>query len=86
MVLIFYALARSRHVSFSDFPVLPLVRRTAAVKIMDVINRLAGAFLNEELDRCLEGMHTREMEVETITVKGKPKRRLVGELGDVIIH
>lgn len=77
----------SQHASFSDFLVLPLVRRAAATRLMDVSGQLVVSFLDGNLDQCLKDIPTRDMEVKVIGVKkdGKPKRKLVGNVGEVIV-
>ncbi|KAF8204697.1 platelet-activating factor acetylhydrolase, isoform II-domain-containing protein [Pholiota molesta] len=76
----------SVHVSFSDFPVLPIVGRKNARPIMETILKLSLSFLDDTLEDTLKTIPTTDMEVKVIGVKkdGKPKRRLVGNVGDVI--
>jgi hypothetical protein len=52
---------------------------------------LSDAFLKREIPMegkvVLEGMNTIEhMQLEDVNVKGKKKRRLVGQEGDVLVH
>ncbi|TFK43726.1 platelet-activating factor acetylhydrolase, isoform II-domain-containing protein [Crucibulum laeve] len=80
-------LVGSQHVNFSDFPVLPIVHKKGARKIMNTIGTLSLAFLDGKLDQCLEEeVNTVKMEINIVGVKkdGKPKRKLVGKIGDVI--
>ncbi|KAJ6598884.1 platelet-activating factor acetylhydrolase, isoform II-domain-containing protein [Mycena vulgaris] len=81
-------LVGSQHVSFSDFPVLPLVRTKAATTLMERAAALSLAFLDGALDAALERLPTREMEEKVIGKRkdGRPKRTLVGAVGDVVVH
>ncbi|KAF8165535.1 platelet-activating factor acetylhydrolase, isoform II-domain-containing protein [Crassisporium funariophilum] len=76
----------SEHVSFSDFPVLPIIRKKAARPILDTIANLSLAFLDDSLEEALRDVPTRKMEIKIVGVKkdGKPKKKLVGNVGDVI--
>lgn len=78
---------RTEHITFSDFPLLPLIRRATAQPLMDLIARLSLAFLDDRIDEALASgeVKTREMEVEVIGKKDE-KRKLVGDVGDVIVH
>lgn len=80
--------ARSHHVSFSDFPLFPIIRRKSASLFMDLISKLSVSFLDDCLDKTLEELPTRDMVVKVIGTKknGKPKRQLIGGVGDVIVH
>lgn len=88
MIQIF--LVRARHAAFSDFPLLPLVRTKSAQKFIDIVADVSIAFLDseEQFKEKLETMETRKMEVEIIGKRkdGRPKRRLVGTLGEIIVH
>lgn len=55
---------------------------------MDIITKLSLAFLDDNLDETLETVPTTMMEIAVIGVKkdGKPKRKLLGNLGDVIVQ
>lgn len=55
---------------------------------MDVISKLSLAFLDGNMEDALRDVRTRKMEIEVIGKKkdGEPKRRCVGEVGEVIIH
>jgi platelet-activating factor acetylhydrolase len=55
---------------------------------MDIISKLSLGFLDGNIDDTLDTVRTRKMEIEVIGKKkdGKPKRRCIGEAGDVIIH
>lgn len=81
---------RAEHISFSDFPLLPLIRRAKAVVLMDLTTDLSLAFLDGRVDEALSGMglRARKMEVEEVGKRkdGRPKRQLVGEVGDVVVH
>jgi platelet-activating factor acetylhydrolase len=81
---------KSGHESFSDFPLLPLVRNSAAVKFMDITSTLCLAFLDGELQEELDKLVTRKMMVLVVSDKkdkyGDPKRTLEGDVGDVVVH
>ncbi|KAK7060480.1 hypothetical protein VNI00_001245 [Paramarasmius palmivorus] len=83
-------LVRSRHHHFSDFAVLPLVQQKGPVKLMDIIEELSLSFLDGQLNQKLESQKTRKMEVEVMGDRkdawGGPKRRIIGELGDIVVH
>ena len=55
---------------------------------MDLNSKLSLAFLDGKIDEALKDVKTRKMEVNVIgqSKDGKPKRQLVGEVGEVIIH
>ncbi|KAF9481807.1 hypothetical protein BDN70DRAFT_875743 [Pholiota conissans] len=76
----------SVHVSFSDFPILPVVRKKTARPIMETISKLALSFLDDTLEEVLKTVPTTGMEIKIIGVKkdGRPKRKLLGNVGDVI--
>ncbi|KAJ7180278.1 platelet-activating factor acetylhydrolase, isoform II-domain-containing protein [Mycena crocata] len=78
----------SQHVSFSDFPVLPLVRTKAATALIELTATLSVAFLDGTLDATLERVPTKTMEVKIIGKRkdGRPKRTIVGEVGDIVVH
>jgi platelet-activating factor acetylhydrolase len=79
---------KSKHESFSDFLVFPIIRSSAAVKIMDVLGMLCLAFLDGNLEDALASLSTRTMTTKVVGKKkdGRPKRALVGEVGDVVVH
>jgi platelet-activating factor acetylhydrolase len=81
-------LVHAEHSSFSDFPLLPILRRNNAQVLMDLLSRLSLAFLDGQMEDALRDAKPRKMEVEIIgkTKDGKLKRRLVGEVGEIIIH
>lgn len=78
----------SKHVSFSDFPVLPLLGRRLAKDIFGTIADISVGFLDDQFEETLERVKTRKMEIKIIGKKkdGRPKRKLVGEPGDVIVE
>ncbi|KAJ6539521.1 platelet-activating factor acetylhydrolase, isoform II-domain-containing protein [Mycena capillaripes] len=78
----------SQHHSFSDFPVLPVVRTKAAATLIDLTATLSLAYLDGTLDAALERVPTRKMEEKIIGKRkdGRPKRTLIGEVGDIIVH
>ncbi|KAJ7498747.1 platelet-activating factor acetylhydrolase, isoform II-domain-containing protein [Mycena latifolia] len=81
-------LVGSKHSSFSDFHVLPLVRTKAATTLMERTSKLSLAFLDGALDAALERVPTRKMEEKIIGKRkdGRPKRTLIGAVGDVVVH
>jgi platelet-activating factor acetylhydrolase len=54
---------------------------------MEVITKLSIGFLDETLEQALESVRTRKMEIEIVGKRkdGRPKRKLVGSVGDVIV-
>ena len=81
----------AQHNSFSDLPVLPPIpiRKSAARPIMNVIKALTLAFLDDQLHNSLHHLNIRKLDIEYPKSRPwdkKPKRRLVGNAGDVIIH
>ncbi|KAH6915134.1 platelet-activating factor acetylhydrolase, isoform II-domain-containing protein [Coprinopsis sp. MPI-PUGE-AT-0042] len=81
-------LVDSKHISFSDFPVLPLLGRRIAKDIFGTIADISVGFLDDRFEETLEKVKTRKMEITIIGKKkdGRPKRKLVGEPGDVIVE
>ncbi|EPQ52569.1 hypothetical protein GLOTRDRAFT_79681 [Gloeophyllum trabeum ATCC 11539] len=91
-------LVDAQHISFSDFPLLVPTRFLGGVdprKMLGVVCTIADAFMGGKLKvedeagiRILEkeGVKVREMEVVEKEEKGKKKRKLMGDPGDVIIH
>ncbi|KAF9453028.1 hypothetical protein P691DRAFT_659435 [Macrolepiota fuliginosa MF-IS2] len=78
----------SKHISFSDFSVLPILHKNHDLSIFDTICRLSLAFLHDRLDEALkEEDSTTGMNIEIVGTKpdGKPKRKLVGNIGHVIV-
>ncbi|KAJ7682620.1 hypothetical protein DFH06DRAFT_1161674 [Mycena polygramma] len=78
----------SQHSSFSDLPVLPLMRTKSGTTLMDLTATLSLAFLDGTFDAALERVPIKEMEIKIIGKRkdGRPKRTLVGEVGDVVVH
>jgi platelet-activating factor acetylhydrolase len=78
----------SNHQSFSDFPILPFIRTRDSLKLHDIIANASLAFLDSNFAQYIEETLTREMEAFVIGVKanGKPKRKLQGDVGDIIVH
>ncbi|KAJ6490411.1 platelet-activating factor acetylhydrolase, isoform II-domain-containing protein [Mycena vitilis] len=78
----------SQHSSFSDLPVLPLIRTKDGTTLMDLTATLSLAFLDGTFDAALERVPIKEMEIKIIGKRkdGRPKRTLVGEVGDVVVH
>lgn len=81
-------LARTTHQSFSDYKVLlPRFFIGKDVELLRKISELSVAFLNDYMEDALAGSTTRDMEVETVEDgRGKKKRQLVANAGDVIVH
>ena len=81
-------LVGSRHTSFSDFNILPVVGPKHEKAIIDRIGALALAFLDDKLDDGIAAVPTTELKEEIVGVKkdGKPKRKLLGNIGDVIVQ
>ncbi|KAG6869331.1 hypothetical protein C0993_000084 [Termitomyces sp. T159_Od127] len=80
-------LTLGKHEAFSDFPSLPIIGSSAANTIMNIISKLSIAFLNNELEEDLSSASIREMEIKVIGKRkdGKPKRKLIGDVGDIIV-
>lgn len=76
----------SEHPSFSDFPVLPVVGKKSGQHILDTISKLSLSFLEDKLEDTLRTVPSVDLDIKTIGVKkdGKPKRKLIGNPGDVI--
>jgi platelet-activating factor acetylhydrolase len=74
--------------SFSDFPVLPLVRTKSAATLIDLTATLSLAFLDGTLDAALERVPTKKFEEKVIGKRkdGRPKRTIVGNVGDIVVH
>lgn len=91
-----FTLVRARHISFSDFGVLLKLGKAAREgrELLDLVGKLAAAFLDGTLDDQIEEIGTRKMEIEQVsgekwrwwTTEHKAPRRLVGNVGDVIVH
>jgi hypothetical protein len=57
------------------------------VELLQKISELSVAFLDDRMEEALARSVTRGMEVETVKGRrGKEKRRLVANAGDIIIH
>ncbi|KAF9247381.1 platelet-activating factor acetylhydrolase [Melanogaster broomeanus] len=84
--------ARAQHTSFSDFPILPLASRKAARLILEKILQLSLAFLDADSDasssEAIANSSAKKMEVIVIGQRddGRPRRQIVGDVGDVIVH
>ncbi|KAH9021162.1 platelet-activating factor acetylhydrolase, isoform II-domain-containing protein [Lactarius pseudohatsudake] len=82
---------RGQHNSFSDLPVMPPVpiRKSTARPIMNVIKTLTLSFLDDQLPGSVNRLNVRKLEIEYPKSRPwskNPKRRLVGNAGDIIIH
>lgn len=80
-----------QHSSFSDFPVMPPIpiRKSTARPIMGVIKTLTLSFLDDQLPTSVNRLNIRELEIESPKSRPWakiPKRTLVGNAGDIIIH
>jgi len=81
----------ARHDSFSDLPVIPPIpiRKSTARPIMNVIKTLTLSFLDDQLPSYVNGLNIPTLEIERPKSRPwakNPKRRLVGNAGDIIIH
>ncbi|KAI9507512.1 platelet-activating factor acetylhydrolase, isoform II-domain-containing protein [Russula earlei] len=81
----------AKHMSFSDIPFLtPIpIRDRAARPIINVIKTLALSFLDDTLPEVIRDLHKRKLEIKSDRswfLAKKPKRRLVGQPGDAVIH
>jgi len=80
-----------QHNSFSDLPVMPPIplRKSTARPIMDVIKTLTLSFLDDRLPSSVNRLNIRKLEIEYPKSRPwaqNPKRRLIGNAGDVIVH
>lgn len=74
--------------SFSDFSILPGLRKKQDLSILDKICQLSLAFLDDRLNEVLkEEIPTTEMKFEIIGAKpdGTPRKKLIGNVGDVAV-
>ena len=65
------------------------IRKSTARPIMDVIKTLTLSFLDDQLPSSVNRLNIRKLEIEYPKSRPwakKPKRRLVGNAGDIIIH
>ena len=67
---------------------MPVVGPKHEKAIIDRIGALALAFLDDKLDDGIAAVPTTELKEEIVGVKkdGKPKRKLLGNIGDVIVQ
>lgn len=81
-------LVRAKHVSFSDFGVaLPFgAAARDGRRLLDVICELADAFLGGGFDAALARQSAADGRVERVQGKKGEERRLVGGVGDVVVH
>ncbi|TFK71814.1 hypothetical protein BDN72DRAFT_837193 [Pluteus cervinus] len=77
----------SKHADFSDFPALPVVRSKASSTFLDIIGRLSTAFLEDQIDHALTEVPSQDLETKVVGVRkdGKPRRKIIGEVGKIII-
>ena len=67
--------------------ILPRFLIRKKVQLLRRISELSVAFLDDRMEEMLARSVTREMEVETVKGRrGKERRRLVANTGDIIIH
>lgn len=81
-------LARATHQTFSDYNlILPKLFSGNEAELLKKISELSVAFLGDYLEDALARSVTREMKVEIVKGRrGKEKRRLVADAGDVLVH
>ncbi|TFK22339.1 hypothetical protein FA15DRAFT_622679 [Coprinopsis marcescibilis] len=81
-------LVGSKHTSFSDFPILPIISGKTARNIFNTIADVSVAFLDNRFEEQLKDAKIVKMEPKIIGVKkdGKPRRKLAGAPGDVIVE
>lgn len=67
---------------------MPLVKTKDALKLHDIIMAASLAFLDSNFEQYIEEALIREMEALVIGIKpnGRPKRKLRGDVGDIIVH
>lgn len=80
-------IVRSRHVSFSDFPTLPLVSTKTTRLVMNRISSLCLTFLDGNTNEKIDSLLPKRMVVKVTGRRsdGRPKRQLVGNPGDIVI-
>lgn len=75
--------------SFSDYPLLTpkAIQGPSPGKIIRIIGDLSVAFLEDRVDECLSKHTVRKMETEWTKAgfRTPSKRRLVGDLGDIVV-
>ncbi|PPQ64631.1 hypothetical protein CVT24_008368 [Panaeolus cyanescens] len=59
-------LVDSQHVSFSDFPILPIIHKRAARPILETIIKLSLGFLDDKLEETLEQVPTTPLEIKIV--------------------
>ncbi|KAF9268144.1 hypothetical protein L218DRAFT_892916 [Marasmius fiardii PR-910] len=81
-------LIRAIHYDFSDFAYLPLLRKKSKALILEHIEGMSLAFLDGTIEEKLKQMKTRTLDIKVVGKRkdGRPKRQIVGEIGDIIIH
>jgi platelet-activating factor acetylhydrolase len=82
-------LVRAKHVSFSDFGVIVPFGSMAkdGRRFLDIICDLANAFLGEGFAEVLGRQHQVDGQVEFVEgKKGQKEERLVGSVGDIVVH
>ncbi|GJE84462.1 platelet-activating factor acetylhydrolase, isoform II-domain-containing protein [Phanerochaete sordida] len=84
-------LVRAQHITFSDFGVIVPFGAYArdGARFLDLTCTLADAFLaGSDFDEVLAAQKKVEFEIEVLPAKkgGKEHKRLVGEVGNIIVH
>ncbi|PSR74969.1 hypothetical protein PHLCEN_2v9383 [Hermanssonia centrifuga] len=82
--------ARSKHVSFSDFGVILPFGQMArdGRKFLDTMSNLAIGWVEDRFDESLQQQKKASGATEWVNAKGdkKGKRRFVADVGDIIVH
>ncbi|KAK0429642.1 platelet-activating factor acetylhydrolase, isoform II-domain-containing protein [Armillaria borealis] len=80
-------LARARHESFSDYPLLPCIRTKTSLRFMNIIARLSNAFLDNRLNDTLNTELMAEMEIEDVGKQNnrRPRKHINGSPGNIVI-
>jgi len=84
-------LVRAKHISFSDFGVVVPFGSYAKEgrRFLDIVCELTEAFLGGDgFEEVLDSQSQVEWKVETVQASKKrgEERRLVGEVGDIVVH
>jgi hypothetical protein len=66
--------------------VLPVVRKQLGQLLMDRIEKLSVAFLDDRLEEEMKDIPSRKLEMEYLESKRGQSKRIVGDEGDVILH
>ncbi|KAJ8086824.1 hypothetical protein PM082_005649 [Marasmius tenuissimus] len=81
-------LVRCLHQDFSDFTWLPFVRKKSKRILLEHMENMSISFLDGNIEERLKDLPPCKFEIRVVGKKkdGSPKREIVGELGDVIVH